>query len=536
MLDKFKLFEEIYGPDNTKQFENFINNYKKNSNNYQLDQTDTFLITYGDSITGEEKGFSTLFSLLDTEINNSIKNVHILPMYPYTSDDGFSVVDYEQVRTDLGTWDELNKAGQKYGLMYDFVINHMSKSSEWFKDYLLEKNNYFIEYDNSFDYTKVVRPRTSPLFHEIDGKKIWTTFSEDQVDLNFEEYKVFEEATRILIDYCSNGATFIRLDAIGFLWKESGTSCIHLENTHKIIKLWRLILDELFGDKYLITETNVPHEENISYFGDGDEAHLVYNFALPPLVADCILSASSKYLSKWLNELESIEGCSYFNFLSSHDGVGLRPVEGILPKPNIDAIVSNALTKSGKINYKKNIDGSESPYECNINYFSLLKENDEFDINRLLCATFILNSIQGCPAIYIHTLLGSENDLVGMQESGINRRINREQLEINTLLGELHNKNSDRAKILDGLSNQLNIRKKYAAFSPTSKQNVVASDDNVLIITRESDFETVTCVVNVSSSIIKLDTEIFGQSIITNKEVRIAELQPYQYDWVIENE
>lgn len=530
-MQTIKLFEEIYGPSNTERFKQFLNKYESVSRNYKLDSSDSFLITYGDSIISEKNGFETLFSTLETKVGDSIKNVHILPMYPYTSDDGFSVIDYEQVRNDLGTWEELASYSSKYGLMYDFVINHMSKSSQWFKEFTEGKNNYFIEYDEGFDYSKVVRPRVSPLFHEINGKNVWTTFSEDQVDLNFKEYDVFEEATRILIDYCKNGATFIRLDAIGFMWKESGTSCIHLENTHKIIKLWRLILDEIFGDKFLITETNVPHQENISYFGESNEAHMVYNFALPPLVADAILSGNSKFISEWMNNLETIENCTYFNFLSSHDGIGLRPVEALLPEENIQNIVDNTFAKGGRINYKNNTDGTKSPYECNINYYSLLKEKDEYDVDRLLCATFILNSIKGCPAIYVHTLFGSENDIKGMELSGINRRINREQLVQEQLLQELDS-DCDRKEILLGIKKQLDVRKSSEGFDPYGEQSVEVIDERLIVINRINNEKDIVCIANISDIEVSLESELIGYSLLDECNVKISKLMPYEYMWI----
>lgn len=530
-MNKLRLFEEIYGSTHLEQFKKFLNKYSSEGNNYLLNETDSFLITYGDSIVSEENGFDTLFSVLDSEVGKSIKNVHILPMYPYTSDDGFSVVDYQQIRDDLGTWEQIKNHSQSYGLMYDFVINHMSKSSDWFKDYIDGKNNYFIEYDENFNYDNVTRPRVSPLFHEINGKKVWTTFSEDQVDLNFKEYDVFEEATRILIDYCKNGARFIRLDAIGFMWKESGTTCIHLENTHKVIKLWRLILDELFGDKFLITETNVPHAENISYFGDGDEAQMVYNFALPPLVADCLLSGDSRHITSWLSKLEDVPNCTYFNFLSSHDGIGLRPVEDLLPKNNIQNIVDNTLAKGGRINYKNNTDGTKSPYECNINYYSLLKEEDEYDVERLLCATFILNSIKGCPAIYVHTLFGSENDIKGMESSGINRRINREQLHKEELLNELA-EGGQRAKILKGIKEQLEARATSSYFDPYGKQAVESLSSDLLVITRVSNGKELQCIANISEEEVSLDNQICGYSLLDKCEVKISNLMPYEYMWI----
>lgn len=529
-----KLLREVY-PNNQDQIDQYINRLatrERKLAEFKLDQTDSFLITYGDTITNQDQlGFEVLFELLDTKFENCIKNVHILPMFPYTSDDGFSVVDYETVREDLGDFELLNEISNRYGLMYDFVVNHMSQESAWFKDYLAGKNNYFIEYQADFDYSQVTRPRTSPLFHEKNGKQVWTTFSDDQIDLNFENFEVFEKTTDILIDYCDNGGNFIRLDAIGFLWKVSGDTCIHHPNTHNIIKVWRAVLDYLFGNKILITETNVPHAENISYFGNQDEAQMVYNFALPPLVANTLLTGNASYLSDWLANLTVPNNCTYFNFLSSHDGIGLRPVESILPKENVEVIVQNTIDKGGKINYKANVDGTKSPYECNINYYSLLKDGKDTDVDKFLTAQFILQSIIGCPAIYIHSMLGSVNDIEGMESSGINRRINREQLDFNQLICELDDENTERNQIFNGIKAMLKVRQQTKAFNPFGTQTVDQSTERIFKVTREFDGQIIECIANISSDAIKYPLD--GFDLITNQEIKTEILRPYQRVWIV---
>ncbi|MCR6514496.1 alpha-amylase family glycosyl hydrolase [Clostridium sp. LY3-2] len=306
----------------------------------EISEENVYLITYGDSIYEKgEKTLKTLKKFLNRNVKDTITDVHLLPMFEYTSDDGFSVVDYMKVDEKLGDFNDLKELSKDYRLMYDFVANHMSKESEWFKSFLNDEEGYkdfFIEEDASFDTSNVVRPRTSPLFHKYKGKNktksVWTTFSEDQVDLNFKSFKVLYEMTNILIEYAKNGASSIRLDAIGFLIKESKTSCMHLKETHEIIKLWRDILDYLKKNTQIITETNVPHKENISYFGENDdEANMVYQFALPPLVLYTMTVNDSTKLSSWASTIDKVSDKStYFNFLSSHDGIGLRPTEGIL--------------------------------------------------------------------------------------------------------------------------------------------------------------------------------------------------------------
>ena len=546
-----KYFEFIYPDINTNEIiarvEEIVEKYNKRSKNSSwINEKDAMLITYGDSITEEGKpGLETLNKFLMKNVKEAISTVHILPMFPYTSDDGFSVVDYKKINPDLGNWNNVEELSKNYKLMFDAVVNHISKSSSWFQKYLKQEkpyDEYFITCDPNADYSKVTRPRALPLltkFNTVDGEKyLWTTFSTDQIDLNFKSIDVYLEILDVLLTYASRGARFIRLDAIGFLWKELGTTCMHHPKTHEIIKSYRAILDEYMPGTFIITETNVPHKENISYLGNGnDEAHLVYQFPLPPLTMFTILTGNATKLSEWADELEEPKpGTSYFNFLSSHDGIGVRPVEGILNEEEIQILLDNNLKNGGVISYKNNSDGSKSPYELNINYQDALAspdESDEIRIKKFIAAETILLSMQGLPGIYIHSLIGSRNDYYGKEISGIPRRINREKIDINYLEEQL-SKPTNRKKVFDEMLRRLGIRSEHKEFAPDSKQKILKLDKRVFALERISDDGKVLVIINVSLDEIDLNVGIKGIDLLTGNCVdKKVELNPLQSVWIL---
>ena len=511
-----------------------------------VDESDAMLITYGDSLINEgEKPLVTLRNFLEKYVGDAITSVHLLPMFPYTSDDGFSVVDYREVNPSLGSWDDVYALSENYKLMYDAVINHVSKSSEWFRKYLggdEKYAGYFIECDPHADYSSVVRPRALPLLTRFDTAKgekyIWTTFSDDQIDLNYACPDVLVEIVDLLLFYAQKGAKYIRLDAAGFIWKELGTPCIHHPKTHEIIKLIRLVLDYVFGDVIIITETNVPHEENVSYFGNGDEAHMVYQFPLAPLVLFSYVTGNTEKLSQWASEINATKGkTTYLNFLASHDGIGVRPTEGILNEEERQLLLDAVLDRGGRISYKNNGDKPPTPYELNISYQDALSPLDDCDENRVkrfIGAETILMSVVGVPGIYIHSLLGSRNYYKGVEESGINRRINREQLHYKNLEKEL-NSDTNRAVIFREQLRRLKIRKSCSAFSPKASQKVLYPDDRVFAVLRENNetSDRVLALINVSSSNVILKNEYIGTDLLSGKKAgKIIELEPFGCMWI----
>jgi glucosylglycerate phosphorylase len=272
----------IYGVETASQwlgrFESLIASYqnKIQVRDDALTERDSMLITYGDQVQrGNEKPLQTLKDFCERYLDSVVNSIHILPFYPWTSDDGFSVVDYREIDKKLGEWKDVSAFRPKFTLMFDAVINHISSQSDWFQKFLQddsEYQKYFVTVEGNPDLSQVVRPRALPLltsFTTPSGEqKVWTTFSADQIDLNYKNPQVLLEILDILCLYIQHGAAFIRLDAIAYMWKEIGTSCIHLPQTHAIIQFLREALNQIAPHVHLITETNVPHVDNISYFGN----------------------------------------------------------------------------------------------------------------------------------------------------------------------------------------------------------------------------------------------------------------------------
>jgi glucosylglycerate phosphorylase len=548
----------LYGKDKAPQYyeraQKLVDGYRARIavRDSKLTERDSILITYGDQVeSSNERPLQTLSEFCKKYLANVVSGIHILPFYPWTSDDGFSVVDYRKVDPSLGNWDDISSMQDHFRLMVDGVLNHISAHSEWFKGFLQDDaryRDYFITVDDSPDLSQVVRPRTLPLlttFSTPSGEKhVWTTFSSDQIDLNFKNPEVLLEILDILLMYVERGATFIRLDAIAYLWKEIGTPCIHLPQTHHVIQFLCAVLNEVAPHVHLITETNVPHADNISYFGDGtNEAQLVYNFALPPLTLHAFHTGNASALSNWAKLLSlPSDKTTFFNFLASHDGIGLNPARGILSSAEIDALVNKTLEHGGLISYKHNADGSQSPYEMNINYFDALSnpKGDEpldLQVNRFIAAQAIMLSLLGMPGIYFHSLFGSRGWIEGVKQTGRNRTINREKCDLEKLQSELASTNSLRAKVFARYRQLLLTRSSSSAFHPHGRQNVLDIHSSVFALERISPDEKshVLCLHNVSAQIITITinytsaTDLFtGQSLQFSR----ITLEPYQFLWI----
>ncbi|HEX6269507.1 MAG TPA: sugar phosphorylase [Anaerolineales bacterium] len=529
----------------------------------ELTERDSILITYGDQVQrpGEEP-LQTLSTFCNRYLDGVVNGVHILPFYPWTSDDGFSVKDYRKVDPALGNWSDISALGDHFRLMFDAVINHASVQHDWFQAFLRDDpqyRDYFIVVKGNPDLSQVIRPRALPLLTEFDTssgiKQVWTTFSEDQVDLNFQHPDVLLEITDTLLFYAAQGAHFIRLDAIAYLWKEIGTSSIHLPQTHRIIRLFRSVLDAVAPHVMLITETNVPHSENISYFGDGrDEAQMVYNFALPPLVLHTCYTGNSKVLSEWAAELKLPSGqTTFFNFLASHDGIGINPARGILSDSEIDTLIERAIQHGGLVSYKNYAGGVQIPYELNINYFDALsnpsaEESLSTQVDRFLTAQAIMLALVGVPGIYFHSLFGSRSWHEGVGQTGRNRTINRQKFDLATLESELADQSSLRYHVYNRYAQLLRARSSSSAFDPHGRQQVVDAGVGLFALLRVSAdaSQHVLCLHNISdqpqSVTVKLDDAVRASSpqladLITNQPMDTPLngnliLKPYQTLWL----
>ncbi len=479
------------------------NNYKAEE---RFTEKDVILITYGDLIEGDgQNPLSKLANFCDRILEGGINTLHVLPFFSYSSDRGFSIIDFEKVDPALGSWQDISLLDNKFELMFDAVINHISSQSQWFKEFLNGNEDYedfFISYDSPQDLTAadrdaIFRPRTSDVlseFQTLKGKKyVWTTFSSDQIDLNYANPKVLLASLALLLLYVRQGANLIRLDAVAYLWSELGTSCVHLPQIHEIIKLFRDVLDAVAPQVALITETNVPHKDNISYFGNGyDEAHMVYNFTLPPLVLHTFYREDTTALTAWAEDLVSPSPTThFFNFLDSHDGIGLMGVDGILSEEDIEYVVDKVKEHGGLISYKSGEGGEKTPYEMNVTWYSAINSSESgedilLQVNRFVASRVIALVLQGVPGIYMHSIIGSENDYDAVVAEKSNRAINRSTIDAEDVFAALEDENSKLGLLAQRLRAVVKIRVKHAAFHPNGAQCVLKLSSDLFSVLRTS--------------------------------------------------
>ena len=532
---------------------------KKHSGKGAWDHSDILLITYGDSVFEEDvPPLETLHKFLNTYLQGTINAVHILPFFPYSSDDGFSVIDFRKVNPDLGDWSHIQDIATNYKLMADLVINHVSRESLWFYDFvgnIKPACDYFIEHHPDTDVSMVTRPRNTPLLVPVNTHRgtryLWATFSEDQIDLNFSNPDVLLEFIDIFLEYLSKGAKLIRLDAIAFLWKELGTSCIHLEQTHEVVKLLRVLINHLYPDCILLTETNVPHKENISYFGDGDEAHMVYQFPLPPLLLHALNRGTSVNLYNWAKSLPVLpENSTYLNFTASHDGIGLRALEGIISQKEIDDLLDCMHRFGGFVSMKANKEGEDTPYEVNISLFDAMQGTrrgpDQWQVQRFLCSQAIMFCLQGIPAVYINSLTATPNDLLGVEVTGRTRSINRKKWLYDELVTQLEATHTPNHEVFNALKQLMAIRIDQECFHPDVSQVIIDAGDSVFAVLRV-DKKTGQCLLalnnlTASPQAVALEEHAELSNVQSWKELitdtRLAEalsettLEPYQVMWL----
>lgn len=477
------------------------------------DQSDITMITYGDSIrTSEEKPLRTLQRFLDDYLKNIVNSVHIPPFFPWSSDDGFAVIDFSCVNESLGSWDDIEAIAEEYRLMADLVINHCSSRSRWFDNFkkgISPGKGYFFTASPEEDTSQVVRPRTSPLLRKtetVNGvKHVWCTFSEDQVDFDFRNPEVLKEFVRITRQYLDNGVRIFRLDAIAFLWKKAGTSCLNLEETHEIIRLLRTFVESAENDAMIITETNIPNRENLAYFGNANEAHSIYNFSLPPLLVNTLITGDCSYLLQWMMSMPPAQnGTTYFNFIASHDGIGLRPAEGLLSDEEIDEFVKTMQDFGGLVSWRTTEGGKSKPYEINIALIDALKGSvdgpDNFAQDRFICAHAIMLALEGIPAFYIHSLLATGNDYWKLEHSKNSRAINRHQWNYELLKEQLNNSESQHHQIFSKLRGLISIRRKQTAFHPNATQFTLHLGNQLFGFWRQSidRRQSIFCISNIS--------------------------------------
>lgn len=522
------------------------------------DESEIILITYGDSIkSGTDKPLNTLHEFLKEHCQDTISSVHILPFFPYSSDDGFAVIDFSSVNESLGDWDDVSAIAKDYRLMADVVINHCSGRSLWFENFKQGKHpgkDYFITASPSDNLEGITRPRTSPLLRETQTsegiKHVWCTFSHDQVDLNFRNPQVLLEFMNIIRLYLDKGVQIFRMDAVAFLWKIIGTNCINLDQTHELIRLMRTLVEHSCEHAMLITETNIPNRENLTYFGNANEAHCIYNFSLPPLLVNTLVTGECKYLKQWMMSMPPAQnGTAYFNFIASHDGIGLRPAEGLLTDSELDTLINTMQTFGGRISWRAAQGGKNKAYEINISLIDALqgtvKGPDKWGNERFLCAHAIMLALEGIPGIYMHSMLATGNDYEKVKHTNHNRSINRHQWDYDELLGELGEELSQHRQIFESMKSLIRIRREQPAFHPNATQFTLHLGESLFGFWRQSikRNQSIFCIYNVTDTACELalsDINLIGtdnwKDLISGAVYESLEdvitVQPYQSLWI----
>ncbi|GLP98611.1 sucrose phosphorylase [Methylophaga thalassica] len=533
--------------------------YKESvSHRNNWDQNDVILITYGNSVKKEgEAPLKTLHRFLDKEVSGYINGVHILPFFPYCSDDGFAVMDYYEVNKALGDWDDIEAIANDYRLMADLVINHGSSSGTWFKNFIKGDgpgHDYFFTTSPSAPISQVVRPRTSPLLRETethDGTQyVWCTFSHTQVDFDFRNPEVLKEFINIVRFYLDKGVHIFRLDAVAFLWKKIGTNCLNLPETHEVVRLMRSLIQHADPDAVIITETNIPNRENLSYFGNANEAHCIYNFSLPPLLVNTLVTGDCFYLKQWLMSMPPAQhGTAYFNFIASHDGIGLRPAEGLLSEAEIASLISTMQQFGGRISWREGENGVKKPYEINISLFDALQGTtsgkDEWNIDRFICAHAIMLALEGIPGIYIHSLLATSNDVHKLEQTEQNRSINRHEWDEEALMAELSTPTSQHAQVSGLLKKLIHLRKQQRAFHPNATQFTLHLGEKLFGFWRQSmdRRQSIFCIYNITDTeqplrIANLNLVVTDRwwdlisGVILDGSSDVITVAPYQVSWI----
>ncbi|MES9863448.1 MAG: sugar phosphorylase [Candidatus Thiodiazotropha sp. LLP2] len=524
------------------------------------DEKDSVLITYGDSV--QYPGMIPLAALkhfLDRRLNGVFSMVHILPFFPYSSDDGFSVSDFRTVNPVLGEWEDIEQLGEEFTLLFDLVLNHMSREHLWFVNFVHDEEpgrDYVMQVAPEENLSMVVRPRSTPLLSHVRTPRgmidVWATFSNDQIDLNYANPDVLLEFIDILLEYIRRGARAIRLDAVAFLWKEIGTSCIHLPQTHEVIKLFRTLIDLLEPGAILLTETNVPHQENISYFDGGDEANMVYQFSLPPLILHAIMCQTTEYLVPWARSLEQEklpDGCTYLNFTASHDGVGLRPLEGLVPDDELDNLLDMMRRRGGYVSMRATTEGRDRPYELNVSYFDAFAAEDD-DVDPWHIARFMLSqtlplSFRGIPAVYINALGATPNDPLGVERTGMTRAINRRKWDGSELERLIDLPLTDAGQVFPEYIRRLRIRGGIKAFHPDAPQRVLDMPDGIFGLERVSldGEQRVYAIHNTTGDLVSVDVSFLGgdevrwfealHQVVPDRDEHGLRFRPYQTVWLM---
>lgn len=437
------------------------------------------LITYPDSLGAN---LPELHYALRKHFSKAIGGLHLLPFYPSSADRGFAPLTYDEVDPAFGTWEDIEKIGQDFDLIIDFVVNHISRKSVFFQDYVekgadseyadmfisfhkLSPNGWIKEEDLAKVYTRKPRPPYQVLEHP-DGtlEKIWCTFDHEQIDLDYNSPKTREVMRRFLIRLARSRPKMIRLDAVAYTTMEMGTNCFFLEP-----QIWELL--DWFNDYASAFDTQVLPEihEHYSYqLKLSQKGYWCYDFSLPMLVLHALFTHDSRHLKSWLKKCPRKQ----ITTLDTHDGIGVVDVEHLLSPDEIQLTLDKLYQKGS--NVKKIYSGPEyynlDVYQVNCTYYSALACNDDTYITARTIQFFT----PGIPQVYYVGLLAGENDIELVEKTKFGRNINRHNFSLEEI------KENIQKKVVQRLLHLMEFRNTYPAFN--GEFSLIKSKSDLLIL------------------------------------------------------
>ena len=441
------------------------------------------LITYSDSMGENLKDLRTV---LDKHFSKAIGGIHVLPFFPSSGDRGFAPIDYHKVDPEFGTWKDIEALSKEYYLMCDYMINHISAQSEYYKDFLEKKDDskykdLFIRYKDFWENGEPTEEEVDAIYkrkprapyvdaHFKDGsvEKVWCTFDEEQIDIDCRTQTSKKFIKDNLTNLCSHGAAMIRLDAFAYATKKAGTSCFFIEPD-----VWNF-LDECqeIVEPYETVILPEIHEHYTIQDKIAKQDYYVYDFALPMLLINALYYGHSQYLKHWLD----ICPRKQFTTLDTHDGIGVVDVKDLLPDEEIERTKEDIFQYGANVKkiYNTAAYNNLDIYQVNCTYYSALGNDDK--------AYVIARAVQffapGIPQVYYVGLLAGENDLDLLERTKVGRNINRHYYSLEEIDLEVSR------PVVQQILKLMEFRNTYPAFDGTFEMKECA--DNQIHIVRTS--------------------------------------------------
>lgn len=443
------------------------------------------LITYSDSMGNN---LSDLKRILNEHFSKAIGGLHILPFFPSSGDRGFAPMDYHKVEPAFGDWEDVEGLAKDYYLMFDYMINHISAQSEYYKDFLEKKEDsvykdLFIRYKDFWkngeptqeevDVIYKRKPRAPYVvakFADGSEEKVWCTFDEEQIDINVKTPTAKKFIKDNLTDMCKHGAALIRLDAFAYATKKAGTSCFFIEPD-----IWELLQESAdIMEAYNVTLLPEIHEHYTMQQKIEEKGYYVYDFALPLLLINALYYGNTQYLKHWL------EICprKQFTTLDTHDGIGVVDVKDLLPDHEIERTKEDIFKYGANVKkiYNTAAYNNLDIYQVNCTYYSALGDDDK----AYLLARAVQFFAPGIPQVYYVGLLAGRNDLQLLEETKVGRNINRHYYSEEEISREVNR------PVVQELLKLMEFRNTCTAFDGTFEMKE-CSDKELHIVRRNGD-------------------------------------------------